>query len=118
MTDETRITRIDLWERPNGSVYIEKYPEGWTASTYAVARTENSELTLDEIVAWLQEHGWRVRRWTGGRSGKRGARAWLGRILPVRSRWMIQYAREYYTRNRDLIPAELPLKNIDFAFDY
>jgi hypothetical protein len=114
-----KITRVDLFEHPQG-VMVNKFEEGWTASSQPVNLHINKEQTLDQMVAWLQENGWRVIQWPGAGPGNRGARAWLGKPLPVRTRWGIQYVREVYTRRRrELLKADpRPLMNIDFALEY
>lgn len=118
MSDKKRITRIDMYEDPKG-VMVEKYAEGWTAGSHAVRSEKNTDKNLDEMVAWLKENGWTVLEWPGMGKGHRGARAFLGRRMPVRTRWGIQYYREYFTSRRYLLAADKrPLANIDFAFEY
>lgn len=117
-SQKKRITRIDLYEDPKG-VMVEKYAEGWTAGSYAVQSNKNTEQSLDEMVAWLKQNGWTVLEWPGSGPKHRGARAFLGRPMPVRTRWGIQYYREYFTRRRYLLAADpRPLMNIDFALYY
>lgn len=104
-----KITRIDLYQNPDG-LLVFKYPEGWTATTRPVERNLNQEWDLDRAVAWLTENGWTVRRWPGG------ARAWLGKPLPVRNWGQIKRKREELTQRRALFP-DLQLHTIDLAFD-
>ena len=94
MSDQApSITRIDLHETTKG-IIVKKYPDGWTASTQ-VPQTMNTEKTLDEMIAWLSEHGWKVYRWQEvpemGISA--GARAFFGKPLPVRTKYEIVYRR-------------------------
>lgn len=78
------VTRIDLQATANGLV-SHKFADGW------FERRRNTDLglrcepkwTLEAAVAWLEAHGYTVRRWPGG------ARAWLGEILPVRNKAQI-----------------------------
>lgn len=82
------ITRIDLRQVRDG-VLVEKYAAGWVASTPPVPPSKvNKEMTLEEMIAWLQASGWTVRTWTGG------ARAWLGEPVPVRAKVNLEYARK------------------------
>jgi hypothetical protein len=93
MNEGAAITRIDLTETTRG-VIVKKYPDGWTASTH-VPQTMNNEKTFDEMVAWLQGHGWVVYKWpeVPELGLARGARAFLGRPLPVRTKCEIVYRR-------------------------
>ncbi|RJX17514.1 MAG: hypothetical protein C4575_12790 [Desulforudis sp.] len=112
------ITRIDLHENPNG-VMVEAFAYGWTAGSYPVYSNKNREKSLDELVAWLKTGGWTLKEWPGSGPGHRGARAFLGHPAPVRTRWGIQYYREYFTGRRYLLKADpRPLANIDFAYEY
>ena len=72
--------------------------------------TDNHELSLDQMVAWLEGSGWKVRRWPGG------ARAWKYEVSPVRSRAQIIKKRERLERST---PPELvgKLYTLDLAFD-
>lgn len=106
-------TRIDIYEQPGGALLVRCYADGWTASTppFEIARRE--DVDIDAAVAKLQAAGWTVRQW---KDGLRGARAWKGRILPVRSHGKILEMRERYWRNRDLHP-DLQIHAVDFALD-
>lgn len=117
--EQKKVTRIDMYERGNQGVYIEKYTEGWTAGSPAVSRDTNTENTLGEMVAWLRENGWRVYEWPGGGPGSGGARAFLGRPYPVRTRWGIQYKRQHLEAHPFLWAAdERPKIQIDLALEY
>ena len=94
MSDQVpSITRIDLTQTTRG-VIIKKYPDGWTASTQ-VPQAINAEKSLDEMIAWLKEHSWTVYQWpeVPELGLARGARAFLGRPLPVRTKYEIVYRR-------------------------
>ena len=92
------ITRIDLTETTRG-VIVRKYPDGWTAST-RVPQTVNAEKTIDEMIAWLKEHSWTVYQWpeVPELGLARGARAFLGKPLPVRTKYEILYRRSKLTQ--------------------
>lgn len=111
-SEQPAITRIDLWETPDGLLVL-KFKNGWTASTRAVERYVNPKWTLDMATAWLEENGWKVRRW--GAPGA-GARAWMGKELPVRTAGEIQAKRARMENNRQLYPG-LEIHCIDFAFE-
>lgn len=104
-----KITRIDLFERPNGTVFVQKFADGWTATCRPVEMSENDKMTMASMVIWLKENGWDVAEWD------HGARAWLGKRLPVRNAGQIKKLRERYTR----YPAELgkdQLCAVDLAY--
>jgi hypothetical protein len=87
MNDEPKkITRIDLHQSAHG-VLVEKYAKGWTASTRGWVKV-NTEMSMDDMVAYLKDHGWIVYEWPGvpELSIDRGARAFLGKPMPVRSK--------------------------------
>ncbi len=64
---------------------------------------------VDQALAWLEEHGWTVRRWPGG------ARAWLGKPRVIRTREQIIRLRRQYERFG--APAGVSLVNVDMAYD-
>lgn len=105
-----KITRIDLRKNPQG-VFVEKYAEGWHASSRPAKDYLNTEMDLDEMVAWLKEQGWTVHCWPGG------ARAWWGHVLPVRTRWAIRYLRDFYSHRKDALPKGVQLHAVDLAYD-
>lgn len=109
MQDTHPITRVDLYARPDG-VFVAKYPRDWTASTPPAKSYVITDHTLDELAAQLEQTpGWRVRRWPGG------ARGWLGKLAPVRTRSDIIRKREELTRWR---PAGVEVHALDLAFDW
>lgn len=117
--EQRKVTRIDMYERGKAGVYVEKYTEGWTAGSPAVDRHTNEEKTLDDMVTWLRENGWKVYEWPGGGPGSRGARAFLGRPYPVRTRWGIQYKRQFMNEHPYLWAADnRPRQSIDLALEY
>jgi hypothetical protein len=104
-------TRIELCSRQDGRVDVEKWEQGWTASTYP-KRSIQDELTLEEMRDWLKEHGWIVIEWRDW-YGRHCVRAWLGERLPVRTRETIKWMRQEITNGR------LKIKNAhayDLAF--
>lgn len=120
MSEKKRITRIDMYENPNG-VMVEKFAEGWTAGSYAVESYKNTTDSLDEMVKWLKDNGWTVLQWPGSGPKHRGARAFLGRLMPVRSRWGINYYRQLFSKPDQKWRTKadpLPLSQIDFALYY
>ena len=105
------ITRIDLFQIPAG-VLVHKYPHYWTAATPPASTTTNAAMSLDAMVAWLNENGWTVRRWPGG------ARAWKGEMLPVRSRYQIKRKREELkARWQEGNAQGVQIHAIDLAYD-
>lgn len=107
--DVVRPTRIDLYQNPGG-LFVLKFSDGWTASTPAYDRHLTPDWTIDAAARWLEENGWTVRRWPGG------ARAWLGRLLPIRTRAQIARKREQLLRSGPPDPA-IQIHTLDLAFD-
>lgn len=103
----THITRIDLFKTSAGLI-VATFAEGWTASTPAHKRTNRTDITLEDAVAVLREHGWTVRTWHNG------ARAWLGPVLPVRTAGQIRRLHDQYRKYPD---KNLNMVAIDFALD-
>jgi hypothetical protein len=104
------ITRIDFTVVPvDGAVNIRKYAEGWTASTLPAIASTNRTQSLEDMLAWLEDHGWTIRRWPGG------ARAFRDRPMPVRTRAAIQRLRHELTTYP--IPG-VELHTLDFALDW
>lgn len=117
--EQRKVTRIDMYEAGKNGVLVLRFADGWTASSNPVQQHSNTEKTLDEMVAWLKENGWHVYEWPGGGPGSRGARAFLGRPLPVRSKYGILYKRRFMSDHPFLWAAdERPRSNIDLAFEY
>jgi hypothetical protein len=111
--DQPAITRIDLWETPDGLLVL-KFQNGWSASSRAIERHVNPKWTLDSAISWLEDNNWTVRRW--GVPGRAGARGWYGKMLPVRTRAEIAAKRARMEQNRHLNPG-LQIHCLDFAFD-
>lgn len=111
---EPKITRVDMKQHPTG-VAVLKYPDGWTAGTNPVDAHLNTTTSLVEMVAWFKERGWIVREWPGG------ARAFLGRQMPVRTRQDIIRLRSEMSRGlyftRGVRPDNLQLNALDLAVD-
>ena len=104
------ITRIDFTIVPvDGAVNIRKYGEGWTASTPPAITSTNRTQSLEDMLSWLEEHGWTVRRWPGG------ARAFRGKPMPVRTRSAIQRLRDQF---REYPVAGVETCTLDFALDW
>ena len=103
-------TRIDLLIIPTEGVLVRKYAEGWESDpSLRPAIHTNTTASLDEFVAWLEAHGWTVRRWPGG------ARGFLGKQFPVRTKAEIKRLREQFYR--------FPVKGVeahalDLAFEW
>ena len=127
-----KITRIDLTLLPNNQgTMVEKYLDGWTASTRAAKTVTNKEMTFSEIVEWLKTNGWTVYEWPAcyELDIEQGARAFLGNPMPVRSSstliWYRGILRERvqqvlskpadpYTGARPSLPIDV--SSIDLAF--
>ena len=108
MSDTPRVTRIDLFIRPDNRVQVFKYPAGWNASTRPVA-SYISETSYDSIMAWFKENNWITRQWPGG------ARAFLnGTMAPVRSAGEIKRKREAITRYP---PPGVQIHAVDLAYE-
>ena len=105
------VTRIDLTEKPDKTVFVCKYPEGWTAKSHPVSRYDVTHMTFDEMKDWLKGDGWTVREWPGG------ARAWMGKAEPIRERWEILKLRRKYSEKPYLLPQGAQLCYLDFALD-
>ena len=106
---DIKVTRIDLFNTPHG-VFVVKFPDGWTASTPPVKSYYISDRTLDDLARTIETlPGWRVRRWPGG------ARGWLGKPMPVRTREQIKRKREELTRHR---PPGVEIHALDLAYEW
>jgi hypothetical protein len=126
-----KITRIDLVNLPHKQgTLVEKFQDGWTASSRAVITTTNKEMTFAEIVEWLKANEWLVYEWPAcpELGIEQGARAFRGKPLPVRTKntliWYRNLLGERFDRamkdRRDpytgqLIPLPINLSTIDLA---
>jgi hypothetical protein len=81
-------TRIDFTRLPDGRWRVEKWSEGWVASS-APTQSEVKDLNLEEALDWLLERQWIVRRW-----GAWKARAWFQKSMPVRNGGVILRMRK------------------------
>jgi hypothetical protein len=97
------ITRIELTEQRDGSVFVSKFKEGWKASTPAYESYTTNDQTFDEMVAWFNDNGWNHREWYSLRRGKR-CRAFLGKPEPVRTREDIQKMRTMVSTGKMIVP--------------
>jgi hypothetical protein len=112
-SEQPAVTRIDLWETPDGLLVV-RFGNGWTASSQQITRHFNKEWTIDQAVNWLEDNNWKVRRW--GLPGHAGARGWLDKMRPVRTKAEIIAKRNRMWENRHLYP-DLQIHCLDFAFD-
>lgn len=103
------ITRIDFAERADGAVVVNKYAEGWTASTPPFAHEVKVDFDLEAALEWCKNNNWIVRRWGGQ------ARAWRhGHFYPVRTGAAIMRRRtqlQQYPRH------DIDITTIDLAYD-
>ena len=114
-------TRIDMHIcrdlENRGKIRVVKWAEGWEkdVSSFPAKITINDSMTLDDMVAWLENDGWTVRRWIFG------ARAWKGSIHPIRTAYEIKRLRESLERRKREGEAELQeveLHGIDLAYSF
>ena len=117
MKEEIPFTRVDLFEMPDGGVRVFWFRDGWycrnnRANPKCAPATNhiNGDMSLESMVAWLENNGWSVRRWPGG------ARGWKEEMLPVRTAFEIKRMRNRFERHP---PPELEgrIHALDFAFD-
>ena len=106
--------RIDLYivhPSAGGGVRVFKYfehrPPGRAASDKSIV--EN--WTLEDMCTWLEDAGWKVRRWPGG------ARAWKHEISPIRTRHRIRKMRNYLDSGRGDPEVLEVLHTLDLALD-
>ncbi|MBN1535226.1 MAG: hypothetical protein JW908_00735 [Anaerolineales bacterium] len=97
------VTRIELTEQVDGSVFVSKYKEGWTAGSYADESYTTDEQPFDDMVAWLNENGWNCKTWFDFERGKR-CRAFSGKPMPVRTREEILRLRTMITTGEFKVP--------------
>ena len=109
------ITRVDMRIQPREGVAVLQYASGWTAGTEPAEMHTNATTTLPEMIEWFEKHGWTVRTWPGG------ARAWLGRPLPIRSKLEIIRLRTDLERqvriNQGKHPRGFDILALDLALD-
>jgi len=111
-----KITRVDLRVQPRGEgVAVLQYPDGWQAWTDPVEMHVNATTGLEDMVKWFKDHGWYVREWPGG------ARAFLGKPIPVRSKKEILRMRSELERQTMLHQGHHPrgfqINTLDLAVD-
>ena len=110
MSEEPRFTRVDLFEM-SGGVRVFWYPKGWHRGTVPATNHLNKDIPLDQMVAWLEDNGWTVRKWP------KGARGWLGDLRPIRTRSEIMRKRSQLQKYP---PPELEgiVHTLELALDY
>lgn len=105
-----KITRIDF-QQIGTRVRVEKYPYGWTLGTPPISSELKPEgFTIDQALQWF-ERPWIVRTWPGG------ARAWFGKLTPVRTRLEIQRRRDKLSERFAMGALPAGEYQIDLAFD-
>lgn len=105
-----KITRIDFYQVGN-RVRVDKYPYGWTLSTPPISSELKPEgFEIEQALQWF-EHPWIVRTWPGG------ARAWFGKLIPVRTRTEIQRRRDKLSERFSMGGLKAGEYQIDLAFD-
>ena len=111
-----RIDRIDFGLGPQGWS-VREYPYGWVAGTPAL-RTVLKDKSFNYYLAIenCRQAGWTVHEWPATCLNMRGARAWRGKPLPIRSKGSIIDLRRRVMANM-AFPHVGQLINYDFAFD-
>lgn len=104
------ITRIDF-VKVGDCWSIRKWPYGWTASTPFIREETKANFDIHAALNWCRENGWTVREWLN--FSPSGARAWLGKPLPVRDAHTIKAMR----RRQQKYPDFYRYVNFDIAFD-
>lgn len=99
-------TRIDFvmiekWE-------IRKYPYGWIASTRPIQIKAATAEEIAVAIKWCEDSGWNVRKYPGG------ARAFLGKVYPVRDATAIRSMRRKVQNGKTPDISRF----FDYAFDY
>ncbi len=101
------ITRVDFILMADGW-HVKKYPYGWTARTRPVREeVKPIDFNVDEALYWLRQNGWKTRQWEGTPNANAGARAFLGKPMPVRDRQSIVQMRD-----------RIGIHHYDYAFDF
>lgn len=75
----------------------------------------NSTMSIDDMVSWLEDHGYRVYRWPTG------ARAFYGDPHPVRSTEQIRRLRDKLKRRKmdgDPLLADIEVYGLDLRFQW
>lgn len=103
------ITRIDFAKTDIGTVVINKYAEGWTASIPPWSHEVKYDFDFEGALDWCRQNGWIVRQWGNQ------ARAWRrGHFYPVRT------TAEIMRRRRQLQEhprRDIDITTIDLAYD-
>lgn len=114
------VTRIDMRQMEGDYshlVMVQKYAAGWESypGVRPMSITRNDQMSLDEMIAWCENHGYTVRRWAGG------ARAFWGHPHPVRTKYAINKLRQKLSdrkRQGDKSLASVEIHSLDLAFDF
>jgi hypothetical protein len=101
-------TRIDFLKEGDNWL-CKKYAAGWTASTPPIETKQMTEQQIAEAIQWCKDRNWIVREFPGG------ARAWKGKLLPVRDRAAILSMARKIKQSNLSRPDNRRL--FDFAFD-
>lgn len=112
------VTRIDLFELQGdyaGQIRVEKYPADWV-NVHATRPqiSINGQMSLDQMVEWMAQNGWIVRRWPGG------ARGWKYELKPVRSRAQVINLRGRLMERKmkgDKSLENVQVHSLDLAFE-
>jgi len=114
MIEKAIISRIDFCILEMGVVVVTKFqkvngrgicPQG--------PETKPAGFDLEGALTWCEQNGFTVRRWPGG------ARAWLGKPWPIRTRNQIQRMRHKIGRlTAARAFGDENMLGLDFAFDF
>jgi len=93
------ITRVDFRDFPNEpGIQVKKYADGWNPNSNPVEVSTQREMTLEQMVTWLEQHDWTVYRWDvcPVLGLPAGARAFRGEPQSVRTKWQLKKLRDQY----------------------
>lgn len=97
-----KTTRIDIFNYQD-KLTVKKYTEGWNVNSRPAQISTPQNFTYQDILEWLKNEGWEVFEWESCpiMGVPEGARGYLGKPRPVRSRWEIKKLRDHYVKLAD-----------------
>ena len=96
------ITRIDIHDYPTG-LEVKKFADGWGPNTPPAEISNQARMTIDEMIAWLEAHGWKIYTWEACPvlGVPQGARAFRGTPRSVRTKYQLKKLRDTYIARAD-----------------
>lgn len=113
MVSDVKMTRVDIYARPDNSIIVYFYEDGWRAGSRKSC-SMRFDMSLEEAISRMKSAPgrWDIVTW------KKGARAFYGKRMPIRTREDILKARSSQRKAAEIASAGGQLHAVDFAYEW